>query len=394
MLKIKIIKYFFAVFICFLLFVPMIVQIFHLDPTSEEDFIKVEKRKPHKLKIKSAKSLPDDFEKWFNDNYGLRSVLIGTYATTMYQIFNTTIDPNNTVAGKNGYLYLGNNYKKVVEQSRNILNFNDGRLNQWYKLMLYFKEIAENNNSKLYFTVAPNKHGIYPENGPNYFLLKDDKKDSYSQLYENLMNTKVPLIELKKYLISLKNVYKNFLYHKTDTHWSSLGAFKAYEKIMSYIKKDFNNLKFLKVKSYKITNCEGYDLVDLSKINHKVINDFKTIMPSYQWTFDAKCFDHVSNKEYPCQIYNGSLVLTISNTHALNNLNVLVYGDSFTSPIIPLYTKTFKTVTYLHHRFLFDEKFGINNFISKIKPDVIIFEIVERQIITRFDWLPEYVLNP
>jgi len=97
------------------------------------------------------------------------------------------------------------------------------------------------------------------------------------------------------------------------------------------------------------------------------------------------CFGNINKNTYklePCEMIvnpkyyvNRGPKYTV-NTNSLNNMKALIIGDSFTFHNSELYNLTFNTVWKFHIGHLNGKR--LSNFINLKKPDVVIYQIVER----------------
>ena len=382
----KSIKNVFAILACLALYLPLIVLIFNLEEVTDQDFEKTEKRKREKNNIRSFESLPSDIEKWFNDNYGLRSSLIEAYAEFKFNIFNDTINSQNSVAGRSGYLFLGNKYNRVIDQSRNTFNFSEKNLNCFIQTLIFMQSTLKSSGVQFHFSISPNKHSIYPEFGPAYFLKKAPLDNAYSQLTSRVLAEEIPFTELKGNLVRLKEEFGTLLYSKTDTHWSNLGAYKAYEFLMNDLKKANPALISYEIGEYNVVPSVGYDLVQISKLDSTKMYDYKIEIQENGSDIVQKQASKIV-REF---IDSDRKVLSITNKDALNDMKVLVYRDSFTNRQIPFLTKSFRQAVYIHHHHILHEKYGFEEQIKQVKPDAVLFLIVERAISTKFKSMPKH----
>ena len=80
--------------------------------------------------------------------------------------------------------------------------------------------------------------------------------------------------------------------------------------------------------------------------------------------------------------------IKIVNSNALNNLNVLWLHDSFGRAMSPYMHITFKEVTHQHYRYAFKNMLNFKELVKKIKPDIIILSVVERNSLDFGNYLP------
>ena len=296
-------------------------------------------------------------EKWLNDHFYKRRKIIDLYEKVNNLILNR-IENEKAFLGKENWLfYKGEN---SIENFKNSKLFTENQLKIINKNLKNREQWLEKQNIKYYTFVGPDKNKIYGEYFPKY-ISKINSLGKVHQLREYLKKDNIKIIYPFEELIDEKK--NGVLYWKTDTHWNSYGGYIGYKKLMKEIKKEFPNIA--KVKEENLTiKFEPYltgdllNMLNLDKKNYKNIT-YKNIQ------LKNKNFKYIKNEGI-----NG--VITSSN----KPYKVLVFRDSFGNAITSYLSETFGEVEYIWN-------YNFNDFQDKIKefkPDIIIFEMVERNI--------------
>lgn len=363
----------FAVLICIMLFVPVIGMLAGKsdDPNN---FLATENRNQTKFIYTSPKKLPENTEKWFNDNYGFRKTLILQYNIIMRKVFSTN-DQSKCIIGKDNYLFLGNSFDKVISGFTNTLYETPEELEFISKVYKDNREKALKQKAFFYAFIAPNKHSIYSEMLP-YFIQKNKGFDLYKYALNTFAANEIKTIDMKKLFLSKYSKDHNVLYHKTDTHWSALGAYYAYYEVMKLIRNDFPHIRIIDKPNFaKVPNNYGYDLVNICGLTGQNQNDFAMLT-----NIDlSKVIDLKTQKAF-AKVTTG--LDAAENPYALNAQTVLVLRDSFGISMFPYFAQTFKKVIYIHQSKLFDKQIGYTAMLKKYNPDIVIDERVERGLNT------------
>jgi hypothetical protein len=222
---------------------------------------------------------------------------------------------------------------------------------------------------------APEKLSIY-----NRYLEKDFSKtinldNSPALLLERGIESDRCLtayINPTAYLQKQSEAYQ--VYHKTDTHWSFLGAYSVYQLLM-------NRLGF-EVDSGILANKTpgGECVMDLGgkmvpNITEKVF--FYTPRPQVRRIFRNKLVEYKEEMglEGEGGLHVGSSV-EFFNDKALHDCRVLIFGDSFSEYrpqlLTGLIAETFTSVKFV---------WGLSvdpDIVSEFKPDIVITEAAER----------------
>jgi len=85
-----------------------------------------------------------------------------------------------------------------------------------------------------YVAVCPTKYSIYPELLP-WYVNPNDTISRTDQFINLLKSIGIQVIDLRKSLLAAKDSVPQELFMATDNHWNEIGAFIAYQDIMSHI---------------------------------------------------------------------------------------------------------------------------------------------------------------
>ncbi len=297
-----------------------------------------------------------DFEKWLQDHIIFREQAINFYQYIFQH------DTEQVLFGKNGFLFYKlensiNNYKRDI-----ILTDQD--IEKKLSSIINFANELKNENIKFYFLIGPDKHNIYNEyfsnkihrvNNPSVF----DQILDYVQ--KNNLSSLLNIIDPRADLIKAKTDHPE-LYYKTDTHWNSIGAFVSHKKLMMTIQRDFPALK-------RILNFDDYHIEKSEFIGDMANMLSRSDLKSNYYKFLPK-FRNSVVLNFPDE----KTLISINNDPLLNK-NVMIYRDSFFTVlqqfVSPYFNKTISIHGDIHQRL---------ESIIKEKPDLVIYEIVERKL--------------
>lgn len=296
--------------------------------------------------------------------------------------------------GRKSFISLNSKLNKFLHS--NASNFNDlaikGKLN-WYfyiadeNLADFFKknlltkpeklefsktikataDWCQAQNIQCIFLVCPNKHSVYPEFYPFRRPSGATRADQLSQIFEKLG---VNYIFPRDYLISKKSSFDFPLYYETDTHWNKEGAYLASLLLKGKIQSLFPNVNFpdieYETKLDYIT--EGSDIPALLNLK----GDNTTVPVLYPKNHnDTDFYKYLKNDGR-----NG--VHTEGTNSSLPR--ALIFRDSFFTALEPFISPLFSEAEYNWHYFREDDK----DYVREFKPDIIIFETVERYSLYSF----------
>ena len=313
-------------------------------------------------------------DKYVEDRLPFKDVIFKKLA----QYYNDNITSVNfptAIEGNNDWLFLGDSYKNVISQHIKDLPLDLEENAELIQLLLAMK----NAYPKAYTTVlvCPDKHGIYWEELPNYLRQKKEYRLALKKIH-NLREHNVNVIDLYPALKAEHTKKDNILYYKTDTHWSPNGAEAGFREFYRQLsdKISLSPLNFDLYEYSKKDNFQG-DLVVIGGFyNHKeTISEF---IPKYKvdWIYNGEKKHDYSNLTVNLAFPNTSHYMT--NSRAPNDLRVFWCGDSFSIALAPFVNLAFKHVHYLSG---YNCKLKNNSFLNDLrefKPDLIIYEIIER----------------
>lgn len=326
------------------------------DQTSNEKRILMEKPK---FDISKINEYTSEYDRYYNDNFPLRNELIRINNSISVNAFNTSPIEKVTI-GKNGWLYYSiSGEENPMALYRGLNLFTETELETINKNLTEQRDWLKKQGIPFILVIAPNKASIYPENIPDN-IKKVHEKTRLDQLIEYLKNnSQIEIVDLRDCLKSEKNNQR--LYHKTDTHWNSYGAFIAYQSIMKQVSKHFPQINIKAIEDCTITTeiGDGGDLANMLAMGHmfkeeRIILNLKDM--------EAK----------DCQIDMLLSLGVIKTTNDDTFPSLFMFRDSFSSGMIPYLSESFNDSIY-NWNHSFDSEL-----IKQAKPDIVIHEIVER----------------
>lgn len=226
--------------ICALLFLIPVSNI------NKDDFSVIENRRLGEWKPlfnKENKSLNynfgRDFENWISDRFAFRIPLISAYKTFQYKITlhylnvpRAYLDKKTNWEFDNWDLLYGNLTPEELHEIQQ-------GVNKFYKF-------CNDNNIKLYVLIVPSKANIYIE---KTFL----RYKLYTNNHLDALKPDFPVKIIYPY-DEIKNASKtDYVYFKTDHHWTDYGAYIGYKALIKEIKKDFPQVKDVKPEDFNVT---------------------------------------------------------------------------------------------------------------------------------------------
>lgn len=319
------------------------------------------------LNFSNLSSFPQAFEAYYNDHFPFRNLLMQWNSIVMVKLFKVSPVPSKVLIGKKGWFYYVDNgaldnYRRVTvfsEEELNNIRLTVEKRNAWLKS----RGIA------YYLVFVPEKQTVYPEFMPD-FIKPVGNISKLDQVVEYLRkNSTVNLIDIKGILSWEKK--GTFLYSQIDSHWNVYGAFIVSRNLLSIISKDFPGItSFIPSKNdfyFSTLLFRRGDLTDMLALGNGTFSE-KVIRltpkdrnkmpdlhkPNLQRPLGAMCvIRHGRNAGLP---------------------RMLMIKDSFAINLIPFLSECFSRSVYI-----FSSPFVLG-FIAYEKPDIVIEEIIERNI--------------
>ncbi len=311
--------------------------------------------------VDSLKKYPGKFESYFNDNFGLRTELISLYGH--FKTYWIGASPSERIIlGKDEWLFYNSAYS--IASYRNSRLPTEYELEMWKRHLKLVQLWLDQQNIKFLLVIAPNKSTIYPEYMPPRFN-KVNKISYFDMVVAAAKEAGVTVIDSRSRMLEEKK--KRKIYFRTDTHWTDAGAYVAYKMMLEKLELWFPTLKTeLQHKiSYEMKETRGKDLFSMLGIPKGIVERYESIK-----------FD--SNQRAKRLNTSGLPRSTRSKRFITNNNNLpnaVVAVDSFGAALLPFLINSFNVTSFV------DSKAVPMDVIQRERPDVFIFEVVERNLL-------------
>ena len=304
---------------------------------------------------------------------------------------NLSGDHNKVVVGKEDWLYLGNAHEKGLIRNRNFIQASDDEIDNWVSSMSSRQQWLAKQGIPMVVAIAPNKHSVYPEYLPTGTVI--ERPNSTDRLIEAAMRHNLKIIDLRIPLISEKQQHP-YLYNKTDSHWTTLGAYVGYRAIMQEVTRRVPNTKYYQWDELTISPIthKACCLATMLKINALLDAAFDH---NYKLDFDARkrpiCRVPIgSTGEYENACQNAAnhiqpirkTASQVTMTPAKNTYSALLFKDSFGRANNHLFNATFNKTWHFHYQKTPKESL-FKELVTTQSPSIVIYQIVERAIFSK-----------
>ncbi|WP_125154324.1 DHHW family protein [Clostridium rectalis] len=291
-----------------------------------------------------------NYEKYISDQFPLRDFWIGVKSTT--EKFLGKKENNGVYLCRDGFLM--ENFKKPSEDNlKKVIN----SINSFGKL---FPKVNK------YFMLIPNSTKILEEKLPANAPVDDEL--IYYNKFKDSLDKNINFIDIYDTLQARKNEY---IYFKTDHHWTSKGAFYSYKELISSMgitphESSYFNINRVTDEFYgSLYSKSGYknilpDSIELyipkTKSNYKVWykDTEKTSNSLYN-------MENLNKKDKYTIFLNGNHSLIKINTNTKNHKKLLILKDSYANSLIPFLAGHYKEIYVVDLRYYTDNLYNLIN---------------------------------
>lgn len=323
---------------------------------SPNEFSELENRKLSQMPILSLKSYIDtsfssDYEKYINDQFFLRDNWIDLKSKIEYLLGKR--ENNDIIFGKENYLF-----KKFT-------TFNDEMLKNNLNSIITF---TNNYNKEVDFFIIPNSYAIYDELTPRYLPLVDQLSliNSINSYLSSKSNDHINTINVAEELLKNKDDY---IYYKTDHHWTSYGAYLAYLKYMDYLGLeivDINNLEKITINNFLGTyyNRSKYFKADSDFITYYNILDLYIKIDGKEQLSLMDLDKFKGSDKYSAFLWGNNGLTKVINeniSEERKGSSILIFKDSYANSFIQFLSYNYEIIDIIDLRYF---KESIRNFMK------------------------------
>lgn len=233
-----------------------------------------------------------------------------------------------------------------------LLSIDEHSLSEGGNCAIAINSFAQDYEGAVYFTAVPTSAGIYGDRLPSYLISVTEKQISE----EILKNLDGKIRPIDAYTI-LKNLSENYIYYRSDTKWTSYGAYCVYRTVaqkLGFIPVSYDKYAIRHVSDSYCGNLysrTGYmesrgDIIDIYEYDDgtEIISCKGT--DSQGVVQDISLYDmEALNSDNPYDLYLGRDMEFIEIETTVNNeKSLLVIGDETADCFIPFLTKHYSKI--------------------------------------------------
>lgn len=312
---------------------------------------------------------PETFRRvslWFNDRLGMRYPLMVLDSHWRLDVWRLRFR-NDVLFGHGPWLFFNDSPPAPaarLSDFRGTLRLNESTIGTIDRQIVSARAGFAACGKAAFIAIAPNKQSIYPEalrRGGTYLPSRLD--DVLARLSPEARSA---VIDPRPELRMSKPHYGVPVYHPTDSHWNDLGAFIAYQKIVSVL------AAANRIDRPELATLEGVEI----RAEAAAGGDVATRLLFLPWNFPDQNIVLRGLAQAPVSVRAERDRVIVSNPQGRGKL--LLFADSFGPPLASLLARHFREVEMLSRPTwppIFD-----GAVITPRNPDVVVIEIAERSL--------------
>lgn len=314
--------------------------------------------------IETIEEYPAAWEAYFNDRLPFRNQLIRLNSRIEYYVFQNSSN-RNVIKGRNGWLYYNSfTDDNPMESYKGMKLFTKEELSCIADNLEYTKSVLKEQGIEFVLFIAPNKERIYSENMPEYY--REPTQDyRVKQVVDYLQNyTDIRVVYPYEELMEAKEKYPQRLYYRLDTHWNYIGGYVGVSALVKELGIQMPPLETLTITETEPTIC---DLADMINLRADLNTDADYILSGYD-EYHLVTEKHDMRGEY------------IYHCTDADQRKLFMVRDSFADAMSEFLASQFDASYMVHY-----EQYS-RALIDQEKPDIFVYELVERRIYKLLDF--------
>lgn len=301
--------------------------------------------------------------RWYRENFPFRAAMIRMGNLARLRLFGESPSPS-VLLGKEGWLFAKT--ESGLDDWLGVGLYPPDELIRNVAVLAARRDWLAERGVALLVAIAPNKSTIHPEMLPDS-LHQIGRTTRLDQLVPALEAAGVEVLDLRKPLAEAKRTRR--VYHKTDTHWNDAGALVACAAIVERLRTRFPALPPLSLDRFAFREriAPGGDLAEMLYLERELPETVFEAIP-----LDPRRAKPAGPRGYrnPAVLSDRDLVVRELDDPTLPA--AVVFRDSFSSAAWPFLAERFRRSIFVwEHRFQ-------PHIVLAEKPDVVIYEVVER----------------
>lgn len=342
------------------------------------------------VNILSASSV--DAIRWMEKSFIYNMDFASRWMAKLLYPLGISTNPKQAIVGRDGWIYLGDQYEQTRTVDRRPPSNADFALGQEVgrAAEAWDSYLASKGVELFRVMIGPNKGSIYPEYLPVW--ARPSSPNATDALLAGTGTAHY--VDLRGPLLAAKSSNQEAMYYRTDTHWNYFGAGIAFRAFAQQVSPAAPDIKWPSQDAYEVSGVTpraGGDLANFLRLTAH-LSDYEPIIKASSMAirtthldFDTKKVLHQGGNQ---AVGSPKKPLLVQSMGALNNKRVLWLRDSFGTALSPLMSATFSETLQLHWAEAIKPGGRFVQLVEDWKPDYVFITVVERA--SRSPWFAAY----
>lgn len=291
---------------------------------------------------RTGKAFKDDFETYLSDHVAGREAWVKF---------------SNSIQRLSGKQEINGVYTLDDQMIQTFKEYDEDYVNKSIRAMNLFAERFP--EKQMYFMLAPTAQEFEMNSIPSYMGLLSEKA-FIEECYKKVEN--IATIDCRSFLAGRSNEY---IYYRTDHHWTSLGAFYAYQsaaKSLGYAaygygyfnietaSGDFRGTLYSRTLDDRITpDSIEYYMLAKNEPNVRMTTRNGTELKEYDSLYVR---DHLNEKDKYSSFTGSNVPLVEIETDVDNGKTLLIIKDSYAHSLVPFLSKHYSKIAMVDMRYI------------------------------------------
>lgn len=326
------------------------------------------------ITLRALRRWPWQFQRWFNDRFGLRDTLIDLHN---YSKARLGVSPSNRVIlGRDGWIFI--NSASLMDANRGARPFAPGEARRLAEHFAASQAHLEERGISYVHLTPPDKQSLFRDQLPARIRYVGPSR--YGDWREAALASALNFVDVYPALQQSVDAGET-PYMQTDSHWNCYGAFLAYQEVMRALNTS-RRTPLPVLRREDVTFSPRVDPIGGDLVRNSLGTPY--LFPE---SLAMKC-DITEAADATYTVLDTNRPLTLPGTYVAARASrvvnhafpdgprALVFRDSYTNAMIAFLNRSFGEIIYVAAAL----KPANESLIVELQPDIVIYEHVERTL--------------
>lgn len=322
--------------------------------------------------LASAPGIPRSWSDWAElsnrldafaiDRFPLRPYMIGGLNFLRYELGYS--GSKKVIVGRDGWLFYDDT--SHLARVAGVERLDAAGVNNWVQGLKQRVDYLSRRNTPFYVLLGPTKEDMYPEHRPGFLPRERIPTEFDDMVSKAHASGFTQVVDPRAEILAAKPAR---LYDEFDTHWTALGAYIGYRALMSRIAQDDPAMAPRSMSDFRSKVVTGAkaprDMAFMLGIADFVKQEGRATFAGEWPIHDPKRTTFLG----PRKDVNAPQVL---HTDATSGKTVLLFRDSFSLELLPLFKEHFSTIVVTH----VEDGWFRPELVERFKPDMVLLVVM------------------